>query len=810
MLVRDAVADAGKGAPLSNEQPIELASAAAHYTKRLVRSGYVNVYDEARKRWEAYFVTPDGFYFKLMLPKPGVAPVIPAKPFNCPDQGHSELASCITVSDPKQASKVWIGFSDVLWTDAVRIANEDETYRKRHMVVVDVKATLAGQTATHIRPIAQLSALVAEYSLSEKVAKEALGWGPFRLNLRQNKAKSLVDSFDAMRLGKGLIVTLPDPVGIVQELAVLMKHSLDRFMDGPQYRRRLAASAAISQFEATIKRQGEISEIDSAEALADEQTRINPLGHLLSASQRMATDKIRNVTVSEATRNANSSWEKYAKKFDNTKRADWVRSFNSKLIDHDKRYISPLAISHVSWMKSSAMINYFECNYDDQSIESGLVYASVVAGCIDCTQDKQACAELYDEWLQGKIDDRKNILLRGMIFNLKNVADEVKKATEVDIAWFRGLPWDNVLATYSTAVNRFADGAHEISTRLLILVFGPVSRILGKIIDGTATSRAAFVALGLIAGQPIVICEITGGKKKFREYVIKTLQETSGETTTKNKMHTAVGKELKRLQIHGVSIEGDTTKRWIILADKEVLKSMPDGLTPNQKAEWMAKSLRTVKQVDDLNLNRWRFVINSGVRFGVVAGLIQTAILSKLIADDEKALANESTDAKMRMYAGITAVASTTADVLGNLIEKRAIQGLRYGQGLAQATGSFLSKWGGRAAIVGGLFVAGLDFMKARSSFKEDQRGLAFLYVASGFVGIGATVAIASAAILGAAAVLVIGLLVLLLIGITLIIEYVKDNPVQDWLERCPWGILHDQRYPDMATEQAQLIQALK
>jgi hypothetical protein len=63
---------------------------------------------------------------------------------------------------------------------------------------------------------------------------------------------------------------------------------------------------------------------------------------------------------------------------------------------------------------------------------------------------------------------------------------------------------------------------------------------------------------------------------------------------------------------------------------------------------------------------------------------------------------------------------------------------------------------------------------------------------------------------LGAAALPIIGILILLLIGISILIEYVKDNPVQDWLERCPWGVLTAQRYPDLTTEQAQLMNALK
>jgi hypothetical protein len=97
LLVRDAVASNGTGAPRAPDLPIKLGEKAAYYSKRLVRSGYVYLYDEARKRWECYFVTAEGYFFKLME-TPGVAPVMPAKPFNCPDEGHRAVASCITIA----------------------------------------------------------------------------------------------------------------------------------------------------------------------------------------------------------------------------------------------------------------------------------------------------------------------------------------------------------------------------------------------------------------------------------------------------------------------------------------------------------------------------------------------------------------------------------------------------------------------------------------------------------------------------------------------------------------------------------------
>jgi hypothetical protein len=63
-------------------------------------------------------------------------------------------------------------------------------------------------------------------------------------------------------------------------------------------------------------------------------------------------------------------------------------------------------------------------------------------------------------------------------------------------------------------------------------------------------------------------------------------------------------------------------------------------------------------------------------------------------------------------------------------------------------------------------------------------------------------------ALIGSLIIPIIGLLVLSAIGIGVLIEYVKDNPVQDWLERWPWGI-STERYINEEIEQAQLKKAV-
>lgn len=256
LLVRDAVVPARSGAPETKGPPIALPPTTAHYTKRLLRSGYVNVYDEARQRWDCYFVTPEALLYKLSLTSILSSLLTPTGPFNCTIEGHREAAGCITISDPANATSVWIGFSDTLWTPNVRKANEDRELRRRHMVEVDVRSIMAAKSGPH-EPIRQVEAVVTEYALPSPRIKPLIDASPFRYCACFGGGEKLVKEFENIRAGKGLIVTVPDPAGIVQELAFLMTHLLEAFIaKNPTDQRNLAASAGIDQIKASIVGKG--------------------------------------------------------------------------------------------------------------------------------------------------------------------------------------------------------------------------------------------------------------------------------------------------------------------------------------------------------------------------------------------------------------------------------------------------------------------------------------------------------------------------------------------------------------------------
>lgn len=334
-----------------------------------------------------------------------------------------------------------------------------------------------------------------------------------------------------------------------------------------------------------------------------------------------------------------------------------------------------------------------------------------------------------------------------------------------------------------------------------------VAFLFRSILDGKYGIRGGVMALGMIAKHPIIKLEITDKRKEFRKLVAKELLQRSGVALDPKKLSSAVGAEMLLQDITGIKKDGNVHTTWLAFVD-ETIGDMPPNLSDAEQYDWMTKHVRNAAGVEAMNVSKFRRVITKELRFGVIGGLMQYAALTKLVDDEGKALAHNHEDAQYRLYAGRAALAATTADVLGNAF-KVAGQ-LKYSANFSSKALSVLlggAKWTG---IFGGLTVAGLDAMQAKQAREEKQHGLAWLYMASAGFGVALTITLAFPAIALGAAIPVIGVLLVLVISIAIVIEHMKDNPVQDWLERCPWGILKDKRYKDEQTEQAEFQLVIK
>jgi hypothetical protein len=196
------------------------------------------------------------------------------------------------------------------------------------------------------------------------------------------------------------------------------------------------------------------------------------------------------------------------------------------------------------------------------------------------------------------------------------------------------------------------------------------------------------------------------------------------------------------------------------------------------------------------------------VCFGIVGALCQLAALTKLADDASKAEKGAMGDAWARLASGTLSLTITTADVIMNTYKGSVL--LKYGPGHPTLGIDRVMKVSKGLGVAAAVVVAFADLYQAYGAYKEKQLGMTVLYLGAAVTGVGLAVALAYPAMLGAAAVPVIGLLIVAVIGISILIEYFKDNKMQDWLERCYWGVLPGERYNNERYEQAAFHAAIK
>ena len=814
--VRYAIASAGTGAPQTTVPKIPLGDKTAHYTYRLVRTGYVYLYDQARKTWECYFVTQEGYFFKIDV-KPGVVPVLPAKPFDCADERHRAIASCIMIPNARHATKVWIGFSDVRWTQDVFDKHQDAAYRERHMRVLDVKKGISGPDAQHMFPIKDVGTKVAEYAMEDQKLIRAFKWSPHAASPRKTHAATLIDECEHLKPGKGLALVLDDPAGIAQEIAMLMHRNTRLFLKHPDIERKLDVYGTISQVEMAIKDQAQ------KQAIAKRQIDIAMLypygdpGILVSEKYAKAVEKQREedsrLTPQELNDASTKAWEKYKKKYRHKAAEDWKTEFDKQSVKYDADHVAPLATAHAQWMTHECMASYFKCNYDPNDIQNGVVYTAVFAQCIATTSDKKACFDIYEAWLQGHSASDTNLLLSALQFNNTDLKKKIQETTEYSVS-FAGLPWDKVIEAHEKATDSLMHGHADELGRLIGMVAGPVVATLRKAAESQKV-YSGLVAIGAATKHPIVQITATGGKKAFRALLIKEMLRLGGmkvDSIGVHKLQKAVADELRRLEMLGVDLKGSQTKTWLLMIDPAEVKNMPKGLTRKAQAEWLARTIRTPEQIDALNLGKhstrianWTAANRGAVplAFGMLGVLANAVAFSSILEDDSKALAYTKNESLQRIYAQGAQLIGAFAGSMETAMSRMSVLTFRFAAGFASVIRAVLSSTGKILGVGGSVFMGLIDIWRGISELQESNASAGAAYLVSGILGIAATIF------------LLIGwtgwglIVVALMIIWALIMPNFIDDKLQDWLERCEFGIFDKaKRYPNMEMEKREFERA--
>ncbi|OQS43862.1 T6SS effector BTH_I2691 family protein [Chromobacterium haemolyticum] len=810
--LRYAVAMPNAGAPKPASPPsIALPAASGQYTLRLLRSGYLYVYDEARKRWDDYFVTADGYFCKI-FPVKGQPTPIPSKAFNCCDPSHRALASCITIPDAKRATKVWLGFSDAQWTDDVRKRHESADYRKQHMRCVDVNAYTAGADGKHCLPIKNVGAKVSEYALDDAALKKALSFSPHQLDSRKKQTAMLLAQCEQLMPGKGFAVALTDPVGIASELSSLMDVHAHAFANAPSRKHPLMAASAIRQIKNEVHAQALKAEQNAAEELADQQLMeygaLPSLFPSLRKKQEELDEQIRTVTPQQIKTAQTHAWKRYHDQFNEDAMDAWYKGFEAESQVFHQQTIAPLAKAHVSWMDTAGIKKYFECNFDPKNMDSGDVYIRTAHLVVKGVQDKKECQEHIADQIMLKFT-ADNYLLNAVVFNQATLKEQVNKLLGGNALDHRGFPADALIGFHTTTAAKVLTEAQagEVSS-YLVAINGALVRAFTKAVDGVGLP--IWAALAKYSGQVFIRVEVSGRKKAFISQLIKEVLKLSGQATRPPEIKRAVQAELRTLQVAGIKLEGKETKQFIVVVDPAHIKGMPANLSPAQQASWLAKSIRTADQIDNLVFGSWRqsllkpeAVLKGHIPFigGLLAALWQLAALKKLAEDNDSAMSHEEYEPISRLAAGALALLGTMGDLIGQGLEKMAVKIPSLGQGFAKRA-RWLGTLGRVAGFIGAGIMAAFDGHKAWIAYNNRQFGMMGLYIGSTLLGV-----YIGYLALGSGIPFVGWLAIIALLSITLIIELVKDNKLQEWMQNGFWG---KKTYKTPEEEKQQLDLALK
>ncbi|WP_321817339.1 MULTISPECIES: T6SS effector BTH_I2691 family protein [unclassified Paraburkholderia] len=870
---------------------VSLPGESAKYTLRILRPGYLYVFDEVRGEWAAYVVNEQGLLYHFDI-HAKTSPQVPVKTFNdaCVRKADPYLARCITVKDPAQAGKIWLAFSDVMWTENVLAAHAQAEYRKRHMRCIDMadvrahKAVAHLDTLSHLRNVAEFTKvlkpdahatqahdeLVKQVAALEQQLKQmahpssgaaakaaqnqatqaraqlaelkarlsatwlpevtvasdrALGYSQQPLNFLGDQASGLMEwGKQVAKPYEAVMVGVPDPAGLAAELALLMRTRMQAFMNDERHDkdrpRKTALSGVIEQIRDAIRMQAEQDFIDERESRAqrDENGYMMPGGMLggvpIPGNAALAASD-RAITADELRQAGDDEWKKYDHLYWETQRTAWQNDFNTALQSFDQSVIGPLAIAHRDLLKGEGFYRYFDCNFDPAVVASGIVYTTVFGQCIAGTQDKRCSADLYNQWLQGDLTDKRNILLRALCLHQDAQAKAIQSAAQSSVTWAE-LPWDKLMSIGKTTFDQLLEAQKDEVGRLASLVAGAITATL-KLVGENKRIYAGLVALGVAARKPFVLVTVEGGKKAFRASLIKNMLKLSGKAKSipKNKMEKAVADELRRQEICGVDTEGRDKKTWLLMLDPDEVSKMPKNLGVDDQAKWLAKTIRTPEQVDELNLADYResvvrgserIKVNLPFTFAVLALLANGWAMHSIMQGEESALAVHQNEMRRRVYTQGLAIFGAVADAIEGGLTRLSITGVRLGQAAMKAGAKIFSMVGRIVGVAAGIMMAAWDGWRAYEEHKAGHNGAAAAYAVSGLLGAAATVLL----FIGWTGwgLLVVGFMVAWAFVMALLV----NNKIQDWLELTYWGRAKNAqlKYKTSEMEMQQLDVAIK
>lgn len=699
---------------------------------------------------------------------------------------------------------------------------------------------VAHDTAEAHKPVEERTVLLPSVTIKPYPALD------YSLHDYRNAQRSAGQLFDAAKLAAGdftpAMVAVNDAVGITMELATLMAVRLQWFMTSPELAHPLASATLVKSLEDAIRNQGELARIraeQTAEVRKLEYWRSIPYysggegimdmsrvhmeqkhrdqmrsdhayrtaWHAKTADARQrAADRL---TTKDLTDASDSAWRRYSGSLHEGQPEAWLEStYKTRLEEFDQRCLVPLASVHKAWMQSHLLLEVLDCNHDETSPRSGEGFADVVLLCIQDTQQNKICFDLYADWLRAGTIERGNLVMRAIQYNQKEIIDRINATVPgLKKGGLPDLPWTGLIKLYDNAEAQVGQNGNA-AARIVVAVAGPGFRALDAYLDDTV--GAFLVSLGIMWRAPVTHVRHVGTVDQAIDTFVQMARRTNPAFA---EIDLGLMKQHFEIKSRGIrqTRQRRTAKGQFGLSEVDMridrfrlgeITTAQVRASPQAALDAASDALLHMDDWPKNGMARWKALMNGSLKLGFVQSFVQLWNLHRLGQELDKATASERTPTQWKYHA---AVMGAVGGVL-ELADTAIANSYKIGGGLSRLNGMFAKfvRFGARALGAGAAIItAVLDAGNALAQARSGNRGVAVLYGISAGVGITSFLLLAgwlgSWTVLGLAATGWGLVLLAVFIGVGLLIEYLKEDALEQWLSQCWFG--DGQRFTDLEAE---------
>lgn len=775
----------------------------AKYTLRTIRSGYLYTYDESRRRLKAYMVTDMGYLWNF---QPAYVPPSPdLLIFKCTDKDEIALARCIDIkhSPTDPATNLWIGWSNSLWTQALVKKIGDAAWRKKHMQCIYIPAMVAGK-ALHTAEFAANYKKIAHFACDEAAMKTAFAFSnvPIKNEWRQHSLGPVMAETMAEQAPhfKGFVVALNDPVGITNDLSELVLPTIDAGFDEHEYRGRIVCDL-LKNAEVAIKAQARSDVILADEVAKNSKSSPDgdPYGGIKTTlkvikaggfkkyleKQKRDQDKYGADQAGRQDAAAEDAWDDAihigGKPILDTARLNKFDTEYEAAVSAFVPIFERLASAHVNWLSSLQLANWMDGVHDSADIRSGYAYSESLAQCIGNAAATQPCQNKVEVWLSGKLWGIENLYARALLFNQEDLISAFGNGVS-----FTDIQLETMIQIHEDALDRLNEGeAKKLIDRLVLTTGNILIRALKGTIKGPM--RALVIArLSIMAGSPIKITEHMNAKAIVKWMMAEA--KAFGVVFSD-------GKRKARRDAYSIALEimrrnSERPGAWGFRLDVQNV-SRNGKFTMDSVSEIGIPGVKTAI--------RW---LGSDVprefHVGVVITILQIVTFSNALQNLSFENKPDGIENMCKAFISGCGLVATLMGVISDVVKKSVSHPLsafimRHWS-LTDERLINIGEKGARLSVAAGLAAAGVDFYDAYRLQRKGELIVAGLHVASGIIGVAASLAVY-------AEYAMFWQILLLYVAVNIAIAVFSSSDLQHWISRCFFGTNVKERYQNVDEE---------